>query len=165
MSALPFRERLAFDGAAGEVLDEDRRYMLMRPAALMGMFRRLDVDVRVAALEALAASVIEMGGNSARTYRAHGGGDADKLLSTVAATAPDLGWGVWEFVRAGEGVTLTVQNSPFAVGYGSSAHPVCHAIAGMATAVSRMVLGRDDLIARETECAACGAPACRFEAR
>uniref|UniRef100_UPI001AB0563C hypothetical protein n=1 Tax=Flavobacterium poyangense TaxID=2204302 RepID=UPI001AB0563C len=51
----PFRERLDFDGGNGQVLDESRRYMLMRPEALMGMFRRLDDETRRKALEALAA--------------------------------------------------------------------------------------------------------------
>lgn len=161
----PFRERLAFDRAGGEVLDENRRYMLMRPEALMGLFRRLDETGRRNALEALAASVIEMGGDSARAYKAHGGGDVEALLSTVAGTAPDLGWGIWSFSNDASGIELTVRNSPFAAGYGPSSQPVCHAIAGMATAVGRMVLGRDDIVARETECAACGAPACKFEAR
>jgi len=161
----PFRQRLDFDSANGQVLDESRRYMLMRPEALMGLFRRLDDTGRRNAFEALAASVIEMGGDSARAYEAHGGGDADALLSTVAGTAPDLGWGVWSFSRDAAGIELTVRNSPFAAGYGPSSQPVCHAIAGMATAVGRMVLGRDDVVARETECAACGAPACRFETR
>lgn len=160
----PFRERLEFDGADGQVLDESRRYMLMRPEALMGLFRRLDDETRQKALDALAASVIEMGGDSARAYKAHGGGDVGALLSTVANTAPDLGWGVWSFAHGPSGIELTVRNSPFAAGYGPASQPVCHAIAGMATAVGRMVMDSDEVIAREIECSACGAAACRFEA-
>lgn len=165
MTTAPFREHLVFDGAEGEIRDETRRYMLMRPAALMGMFRRLDDDARMQALEALAVSVIEMGGDSARAYRAHGGGDAALLQSTVERTAPDLGWGIWQFARAGSAFSLTVRNSPFAEGHGAAPHPVCHAVAGMATAVARLVLENDDAVAVETACVACGAPACRFETR
>lgn len=163
MTAVPFRERIAFDSANGEIQDESRRYMLMRPEALMGIFQRLDKDSRTEALDALMASVLEMGGSSARAYRAHGGGDPAALLRTVAATAPDLGWGVWEFSRNDTKLDLKVRNSPFAAGYGVSAHPVCHAISGMASAVARLALGRDDVVARETACVACGAPACLFE--
>ena len=163
MSKAPFRERLAFAQSLGELRDEDRRYMLMRPEALMGMMRRLEPQARLTALEALAASVIEMGGDSARAYRAHGGGNAGALMETVARTAPDLGWGLWTFERSDGGLGLTVENSPFAVGYGQAPHPVCHAIAGMATAVARLVLGREDIVAAETACAACGAQTCRFE--
>ncbi|QPC94720.1 V4R domain-containing protein [Mesorhizobium sp. INR15] len=164
MTTVPFRERLVFDNANGEILDESRRYMLMRPEALMGIFQRLDVETRAKTLEAFAASVIEMGGNSARAYRAHGGGDAKALLTTVAATAPDLGWGRWTFDHRETRLQLTVQNSPFAAGYGRATHPVCQAISGMVTAVARLALDRDDVAARETACAACGAPACIFEA-
>lgn len=164
MTTVPFRERLVFDNASGEILDETRRYMLMRPEALMGIFQRLDDETRMKALGALAASVIEMGGNSARAYRAHGGGDAKALLTTVAATAPDLGWGRWTFDHRKTKLELKVENSPFAAGYGRSAHPVCHAISGMVTAVARLALERDDVVARETACVACGAPACIFEA-
>jgi hypothetical protein len=159
-----FRDRLAFDEARGEIRDETRRYMMMRPEALMGLFRRLDGPARDAAFAALFDSIVEMGGDSARAYRAHGGGDPDRLLETVAATAPDLGWGVWRFERSGGGLSLEVANSPFAAGHGPSHRPVCAAVAGMATAVARMVLG-DHARAVETACAACGAPACRFEAR
>lgn len=64
--------------------------MLMRPEALR-IFRRLDEDSRLEALDALKASVIEMGGDSARAYRTHGSGDPAALLATVAATAPEGG--------------------------------------------------------------------------
>ncbi|MDH6233952.1 putative hydrocarbon binding protein [Mesorhizobium soli] len=164
MTATPFRERIAFDSANGEISDESRRYMLMRPEALMGLFQRLDEGSRLKALDALKASVIEMGGDSARAYRAHGGGDPTALLATVAATAPDLGWGNWEFNRSKTRLELKVRNSPFATGYGVSPHPVCHAISGMATAVARAALGRDDIVAKEAACVACGAPSCMFEA-
>lgn len=163
MTKVPFRERIAFDNANGAIQDESRRYMLMRPEALMGIFQRLDEDSRINALDALMASVLEMGGSSARAYRAHGGGDPAELLTTVAATAPDLGWGVWEFNRSDVRLELKVKNSPFAAGYGASPHPVCHAISGMASAVARLALGRDHILARETACVACGAPACLFE--
>lgn len=161
--ASSFRQRLVFDTGRGEIRDEGRRYMLMRPEALMGIFSRLDEAGRKDALAAFAASVVEMGGDSARAYKAHGGGDPDALLATVTATAPELGWGTWSAERTASGVAITVRNSPFAAGYGRSQTPVCSAIAGMATAVGRLVIGDDEVAAREVACAACGAPACRFE--
>lgn len=160
----PFRDRIAFDPARGEIRDETRRYMMMRPEALMGLFRRLEGPGRDAAFAALAASIVEMGGDSARAYRAHGGGDPARLLDTVAATAPDLGWGLWRFDPTTDGLRLEVTNSPFAVGHGPSDRPVCSAIAGMMTAVSRLVIG-ETAFAEEVACASCGAPSCRFEAR
>ena len=41
------------------------RYMMIRPDALMGLFRRLDPPQRAAAFEAIAASIREHGGKSA----------------------------------------------------------------------------------------------------
>lgn len=163
----PFRERLVWDGQKGEILDETRRYMLLRPEALMGLFRRLPDDARGPALEALGASIFEQGSDSARAYQAHGGQGA-QLARIVAETAPQLGWGIWSFEVAPEErpetLVLTVRNSPFAMGMGYSNVPVCHAIAGMVRAVATLVFERP-ATAVETQCAATGAPFCRFEAR
>lgn len=159
---MTFLARLRHDPATGAHYDETRRYMMIRPEALMGAFRRLPPDTRAAALEALGASILEMGSDSARAYAAMGGGGL-ALAETVARTAPELGWGVWAMQATPDRLDLTVTNSPFAAGFGPSDSPVCHAIAGMMQAVGGLVLGRP-AAARETACAACGAPACRFEA-
>jgi predicted hydrocarbon binding protein len=161
---LSFRERLAFDEARGEIRDQSRRYMLIRPDALMGVFRRLPEPSRTEALQALADSIFEQGSDSARAYRAHHGADGEALAHLVADTAPQLGWGLWRFEIADGRVGLTVANSPFAAGYGRADEPVCHPVVGMLRAVSTLVFGREGE-AREAECAACGADACRFAAR
>lgn len=166
MTAAPspsFRERLAFDAEAGALMDQTRRYMLIRPEALMGLFRRLPERERLLALEALAESIVEQGSDSARAYAAMAGG-GEALARTVAATAPQLGWGIWRFELAPDLIRLEVQNSPFAAGFGPSDRPVCHPILGMVRAVSTMIFGREAAVA-ETGCAACGADLCRFEAR
>jgi uncharacterized protein len=161
---LSFRERLAFDEARGEIRDQSRRYLLIRPDALMGVFRRLPEPSRTEALQALADSIFEQGSDSARAYRAHHGADGEALAHLVADTAPQLGWGLWRFEIADGRVGLTVANSPFAAGYGRADEPVCHPVVGMLRAVSTLVFGREGE-AREAECAACGADACRFAAR
>ena len=158
-----FRDRLAFDAATGEIRDETRRYMLIRPEALMGIFAGLDDDARSAALAALERSVFVRGSNSAEAYRAMGAAEADALIETIRLSAPELGWGLWHFERTEGRLTLTVENSPFAVGFGRSETPVCHAITGMLRAVAGLVFGRP-AVSREIACAACGADACRFEA-
>ncbi|MFN3644395.1 MAG: V4R domain-containing protein [Gemmobacter sp.] len=159
---MTFLERLRHDPAQGAHFDAARRYMMIRPEALMGTFRRLPPDARAAALDALAASIFEMGSDSARAYAATGGGGI-ALAQTVARTAPELGWGVWTMDAAPDRLHLTVASSPFAAGFGPSATPVCHAIVGMLRAVGGLVFGRP-ATAREIACAACGAPACTFEA-
>jgi len=159
---LPFRDRLVFDAATGEILDETRRYMLIRPEALMGVFRRLPPAMRAPALEAFAESVFEQGSDSARAYAAMGGG-GEALARTVAATAPQLGWGIWTVEIAPGRLSVAVENSPFAAGFGPAEGPVCHPIRGMVRAVGTLIFGRAAQ-ARETACAACGAALCRFEA-
>jgi len=146
-----FRERLRHEDAEGAIYDGDFRYMMIRTDALMGLFARLPVIERQAALEALGASVRERGKQSAQSYVA---GDRAALLATIEATAPELGWGVWQFAQEGDRLTLTVANSPFAAAAGF-AGPVCHAIVGMAASVGEIVLGVP-CRATETACAAGG---------
>jgi predicted hydrocarbon binding protein len=158
-----FRERLVFDQARGEIMDETRRYMLIRPEALMGLFRRLPAPARRDAMQALADSIFLMGSDSARAYRALGADNARALADTVAATAPQLGWGVWSFAIDEGAIRLSVENSPFAAGFGAAPEPVCTPIAGMLRAVSSMILEVETEV-REIGCRACGENTCRFEA-
>lgn len=158
-----FRDRLRLDDASGAWLDETRRYMLIRPEALMGTFRRLPARERAMALEALAESIFEQGSDSARAYVAMGG-EGEKLLDIIEASAPELGWGRWRFTKHADGLDLAVGNSPFAAGFGRSETPVCAAIVGMLKAVAHIVIARP-MQARETACAAMGSAECRFEAR
>ncbi len=159
-----FRDRLVFDAARGEYRDGDIRYLMLRPDALMGLFAELPAAMRDAALAAFARSITRFGGRSARSYQAAGAADADALLATIAATAPQLGWGIWDLARDAAGLALTVRNSPFAAGAGPSPGPVCAPIVGMLRAVGGMVLD-GEAAAHETECAAAGAPCCRFTVR
>ncbi len=158
-----FRERLTLEADTGAWFDQTRRYMLIRPEALMGVFRRLPEAERALALAALEASVFEQGSDSARAYRAMGG-DGAALLGVIEAAAPELGWGRWQFERNGETLRLSVRNSPFAAGFGPSSAPVCAAIAGMTRAVAALVFERSAQ-ARETHCAAMGGKICLVEAR
>ncbi len=157
-----FRDRLDWAVTPGRVMDGPRRYLLLRPEALMGIFRRLDPAARLLALDAFAASVLEMGSDSARAYADMTGGTGAALARTVADSAPDLGWGTWQFHISPDQVALTVNDSPFAAGFGQALSPVCHPIRGMVAAVAGLVLGRP-AVAIETACAAMGASACSFE--
>jgi predicted hydrocarbon binding protein len=159
----PFRERIVFDQVHGQIMDEARRYMLIRPEALMGIFTRLPPADAAMAMQALMASIYQQGSDSAKAYQRMGNGDGVSLLRTVEATAPDLGWGRWTFDLKPRRLSLSVNNSPFAQGYGASRLPVCHAITGMLRAVAGIVFERP-VLAEEKACAAMGAPACLFEA-
>ena len=163
MSGTAFKDRLAHDPIRGEWMDQNRRYMMLRPDALMGLFRNLPDGAQAQALDALEASIFTQGGDSARAYLAIGGSGA-ALLTTIAETSPALGWGRWTFAQSGRTLHLDVTNSPFAAGFGPSPTPVCHAIKGMVRAVSGLVLGAETIVV-ETHCVATGAATCRFDAR
>jgi predicted hydrocarbon binding protein len=155
-------QRLTFDPARGEIRDQARRYLMMRPDVLMGMLRRLDVSLRRAVLDALAASVAAHGKDSVLAYLAHAGDEG--LLQAMADAAADLGWGRWRFVQAPDGLELTVENSPFAGGFGYAGHAVCAPIAGMLQAVAE-VLFACRATSTERTCAAAGASFCTFRAQ
>jgi len=159
-----FRDRLEWDPDRGEIHDSDIPYLLIRPDSLMGIFRFLPDADRPVAFEAFARSIAHHGRGSAESYRSLGADQADALLETIADTAPQLGWGVWKLARTGDdGLSLVVENSPFASGYGQSDIPVCAPIRGMLEAVGGVVFGAQ-VVARETDCAATGAGQCVFEA-
>jgi predicted hydrocarbon binding protein len=158
-----FKDRLVFDDARGELLDGPRRYMLLRPEALMTMFRLLPEEARAAALAALEQAVHQQGSDSARAYVVHGGGDVGTLLETIERTAPQLGWGRWQLQADGERLRLEVRNSPFAHAYGKSLAPVCHGIKGMLRGLADLKLG-SPATSVEVHCAAQGRATCLFEA-
>jgi hypothetical protein len=116
------------DAALGELTEGAARYLLIRHDSLMGLAQRLPEPARGEALAAFADSVAEHGGRSAQAYHAD---NPESLLATVATKASQLGWGSWQFGREADSITLTVQNSPFAQGFGSAQAPVCAPITGM----------------------------------
>jgi uncharacterized protein len=152
---------LKHDAARGELTEGAARYLLVRHDSLMGLFQRLPEPARAEALAAFADSAAEHGARSAQTYHAQNPHD---LLANVATKASQLGWGSWTFEREGDLIVLTVQNSPFAHGFGHTQKPVCAPIAGMLQAVASLAL-RVNARAEETSCAATGGAACVFHAR
>jgi predicted hydrocarbon binding protein len=155
-----FRNRLRHEASSGAYFDRDIRYMLIRPDALMGMFARLTGEAREAAFAAIADSITERGRNSAESYVA--ADEIERLLGVIAATAPELGWGVWRFdVESDGAIALTVHNSPFAAAAGELPPPVCFPIVGMLRAVGAMVFSAPVEVT-EIQCAAGGGDTCRF---
>lgn len=152
-------DRLVVQG--GELCEGPRRYFLMRPDVLMGMFERLDDDARRRALNAFAESAEANGADSLRAYFDAVGRDVPSLLTVTAEAAADLGWGRWR-LSAGDGrVELSVENSPFAKT--SATGPTCAPIRGLLAALARTALG-SQVDCRETVCAALGHSCCEFVA-
>lgn len=166
MSTPALHQRLQFDLPQGQVLDQTRRYVLMRADVLMGMFDVLPVAIRTAALEGLARSVSLHGGDSVRAYASQPGSSPAKLLQTMQDSAAALGWGVWSFealqTTDDRGFCLNVRNSPFAAHACPSFTPVCAAIVGMLEALG-LALWQTPCKVQEVHCAAQGGLAdCRF---
>jgi predicted hydrocarbon binding protein len=170
MAHPPLHERLQFDTSRGQVLDADRRYVLMRADVLMGMFAFLPPLASRQALEALARSVCTHGSDSVRAYADPADPDSLRLFDAVAQGASSLGWGVWEFELGERSCRLQVRNSPFAAAFRKMRSPACAPIAGMLQAVCSHAW-KKDCVALEVECSACAAAVdaaheglCRFEA-
>lgn len=158
-------ERLRFDTDRGEVLDQSRRYVLLRSDVLMGLFDSLPPGAREQALHAFAVSVTRFGSDSVRAYAVEVGPDA--LLTSMQDAAASLGWGRWRFVSDNRVLRLEVENSPFAAGTTRADAPACHAIVGMLQTLAA-ALWPEGAGASELSCAAQargGESLCRFEAR
>ena len=115
-------------------------------------------------LHALAGSAAANGGKSLRAYQNESRPTPSQLLEIVSDSAAALGWGRWAFESAPGRLSLKVDNSPFAAGFGESVQPVCAPISGMLRSVAEIVLNTPVEVV-ETACAAQGAGGtCRFVA-
>lgn len=154
-----FWNRINVDTSAGTIFDGDRRYLMMRPDVLMGMFRELPAHVRTEALAALAKSTRKHGGKSVSAYRDAGG--QSHLQQTVIEGAAAFGWGTWQVESGPQELRLEVDNSPFAAGYGPSDLPVCAPINGIFHSLAEALLGTKVEVT-ETHCAAQHGGRCHF---
>lgn len=158
----PFKDRLAWSAQAGTIADGPARYVLIRADALMGLFHNLSGADRRTALAAFQRSVHRFGGQSVRRYQAARNEDDPDVLTLVAAGAPQLGWGHWTVERHGAALSVIVENSPFASGFGDAGQSVCAPIAGMLEAAATITLDREFSVT-EVRCAAAGSETCHFE--
>jgi predicted hydrocarbon binding protein len=158
---------LRWDAAHGSLLYQDVRYLLIRPETLAELQRAVEARVGpAAAAELLFAGGFTGGQLSGRRYRQAFGLDAAGAVDFMCRMGAEIGWGVFELEAldlAAARLAVTVRASAFAQAYGPNpaAHPVCHLIRGV---LGGLVSGLTEapVTARETACAAAGAPACHF---
>ena len=143
----------------GTILDQDIRYLMMRPDVLMGIGAALGDSS--AFLRALETSTYNNARASLEAYRTLQLLDGD-FLGTITRFAGRLGWGEW-LVDQSEGSTdhLRVRGSPFAQGIGASDFPVCAPIKGILRALYLVALGSEVKVS-EDKCIAQGHGECRF---
>jgi hypothetical protein len=154
---------LESDVDAGRVADGQIRYVVMRADVLMHVGEYLPTDTQEAFLDALESSVLTHARSSFDLYRTRGAATPEELLDAAVSGAARLGWGRWHFTKPdARELRLTVRNSPFAEGCGSSAIPVCSPIRGV---VRAMLAAGGFPSARVTEigCAAQGCAECTFD--
>ena len=150
--------RLEDDGA-GALTIGGARYLLIRPETLAALQKAVEAALGSRAGECLAAGG-RAGGARATAALA---GAAEARVRGLVEMGGALGWGAFALERlTGDHLVVTVRRSPFAESYGPSAGPVCHLTRGVLESLAQAALGGAPRVT-ETECAAAGAPRCRFE--
>lgn len=153
------------DSVAGEITDDDIRYVLIRADVLMGVAHELQGVAPADFLVAFGKAAFRNAQGSFVKYRKEGRFlDRDGLAQTCTIAA-SLGWGRWTLRRPGDGTEVVeVANSPFAAGFGSSPEPVCTPIVGVLKALLVTMRGSAGSVL-ETACRSQGAPKCSFHIR
>ena len=150
----------------------DQRLVLLRPETIVDLQKQLERTVGLSSKGFLYLAG-ETTASEGRCLverlvegRPEGETEADALTRVADALAV-LGWGRFEVTMAdpkGRRYLLTLDNSPIAEAYGSSAKPVCHLLAGWLAGIAQSVLGQS-LFCEETVCRAQGKAHCEFELR
>jgi predicted hydrocarbon binding protein len=151
------RAALADDGQ-GRLSLGGARYLLVRPETLVGLQRAVEAALGDRAADALAAGGRAGGSKAAQSVE----GSREARVERLLRAGGEIGWGLFALERlTHDELVVTVRHSPFAEAYGPSARPVCHLTRGVLESFAAAVLERP-LPVVETDCAAAGAPACRF---
>lgn len=147
-------KRMNWDEGKGQILDQDRRYVLLRADVLMGLFDQLEgTTERRKALEAFQQSVTLYGSNSVEAYWGEIDHDADRLLNSMMTISAQLGWGVWSLLnRSNNSIKLEVFNSPFAMSTSIKGQTVCYPIKGIMLAMGKLIFNGEVKVV-EDKCA------------
>jgi predicted hydrocarbon binding protein len=142
------------------------RYLLIQPRTLVGFQKAAE------AAEAAGSAVAEWlqtggrsgGRNSSQKFREVSGRAGRDFAQAYLDMGAEIGWGVFRVTRfEGREFEVEVTGSPFAEEYGQAGRPVCHFTLGVIAGLGDTLFGGAQC--REVECAATGAPRCRFICR
>ena len=157
-----FWGRVVKDAKRGEIKDGDTRYGIFRADVIVETVNQMPEQSRGEVLRSFFPAVELHGRESLARYFDMVERDIDRLLETVAATAPNLGWGAWQFKRADNNLILEVVNSPYTAFQAPTGAVCCAPILGMFTALARMIFG--EVAVAETPCASKAPGRCVFKA-
>lgn len=151
---MDIKQRMNWDTENGQILDENRRYILLRADVLMGIFTSLDSQQKQAALQSFQQSVYKNGNDSVQAYWQEIKGDSQQLLTSMMSISAQLGWGVWSVQeQTSERLIIHVRNSPFAQASKAQSEPICYAIVGIIEAMGQLIFNTQVHVF-ENQCAA-----------
>jgi uncharacterized protein len=148
-----------------EILGEEEAEKAFYEMGYEGMYREMSYGIGEGLwIPGFSASLINDTGSidKIRTNPAMGRMIERSTALMLRLIAMEGGWGRVASDILAEPVIVTVENSPEARWLGPSDKPVCHMFAGVAAGNTSFVSG-EKYRARETSCAAMGAPCCVFE--
>ncbi|MBI3030091.1 MAG: hypothetical protein HYY64_11305 [Candidatus Rokubacteria bacterium] len=157
---------LTWDAGAGRLLFKDVPYLLIRPETLVALQKAVEAELGERAGELLARGGHTGGALSTRRYREAFGLGAEETARFIVRMGREIGWGDFRLERldlSAREIVVTVGRSPFAEAYGPASRPICHLIRGVLAGLAEGSFGAPAQ-AREVECLATGARACRFHA-
>lgn len=161
---MDIKKRMNWDTENGQILDENRRYVLLRADVLMGIFTGLDAQQKQAALQAFTQSVYQNGNDSVQAYWREIQEDSQQLLTSMMSISAQLGWGAWSIQKqTPDQLIIRVENSPFAQATRGQGAPMCYPIVGIIQAMGQLIFNTDVLVV-ENQCIAQhdSHPACTF---
>lgn len=148
------KDRMDWDTKNGQILDGDRRYVLLRADVLMGIFTGLDPQQKQAALRSFQQSAYQNGNGSVQSYWQEINEDSQQLLNSMIAISAQLGWGAWSIQeQTHDRLIIQVKNSPFAHAVKHQSQPICHPIVGIIQAMGQLIF-HAEVQTIENQCAA-----------
>lgn len=158
---------LKFSSEKGELLYNNIRYILIRPATLIQFQKLLEERFGESISELMFKAAHDIGTLIGRRLVEQSGLSQQEMITSMLKSANELGWGKLFLKKSDEyphKVVLEAVNSVFAETYGRSPGPVCHLIRGIFCGALSQIVG-PIMESREIECKSMDFPKCTFEFR
>ncbi len=158
---------LKFSSEKGELLYNNIRYILIRPATLIQFQKLLEERFGETTSELMFQAAYDIGSLIGRRYKESSELSPRQMIVSMIDSASELGWAKLLLKESDElqhKVVLEAFHSAFAEAYGRSSSPVCHLIRGIFCGALSQIVG-PIMESREIECVSMNSPKCTFEFR